>query len=532
MNYSSYNSNQPQQQQPYYEYDPSQIQLQPYDQSSYAAATYQPSSYYAAAAAYNQQYAAAAAYYPTAVDTTPVQHSYYQTESNPVHPPGVNPAEPNPLAQPNNLPIGPSSQYRGGGGRSFRRGGRGRGQFNRGRGRGVGGGRHFPSHSSGPAISDVPGSSAAAGATYEVQGSASVSAQVQTAPVQPQPRGVFCDICKIECNTSEVMQVHLQGKKHLKNVRLHEAKQRHNPINGPQISQNPTSELNSTDQSVIAQESEDPTKSMTSEIAADNKDEMMLQNNVGETSDVPTEEPDGLRIENSGARDRGLKRKTRGAKGGRKQMRTTDGSVPEQHIAITCELCNVKCDTQRVYQAHITGKKHMKRAYGYQGPAGVGNQALVGLGNQALVGVGNQAPSEVVGPQALPGAAGLQALYPPDINALATAINAQVQQGDNDPQVLLAQLLVNALTQAQGSNTAPPNGTLAAQTPAPASVAGSGNDPQLAQTQVSEVAADVGVGNPTGEIKNEMLSVPLESNAHEGSTNVVPKTEGGNSETK
>jgi len=103
MNYSSYNPNQPQQQQPYYEYDPSQIQLQPYDQSSYAAAaaTYQPSSYYAAAAAYNQQYAA---YYPTAVDTTPVQHSYYQTEPNPVHPPGVNPAEPNPV-QHNNLPV-------------------------------------------------------------------------------------------------------------------------------------------------------------------------------------------------------------------------------------------------------------------------------------------------------------------------------------------------------------------------------------------------------------------------------------------
>jgi len=101
MNYSSYNPNQPQQQ-PYYEYDPSQIQLQPYDQSSYAAAaTYQPSSYYAAAAAYNQQYAAA--YYPTAVDTTPVQHSYYQTEPNPVHPPGVNP-EPNPV-QHNNLPV-------------------------------------------------------------------------------------------------------------------------------------------------------------------------------------------------------------------------------------------------------------------------------------------------------------------------------------------------------------------------------------------------------------------------------------------
>ncbi|GAU30812.1 hypothetical protein TSUD_267320 [Trifolium subterraneum] len=402
----------------------------------------------------------------------------------------------------------------GGGGRSFRRGGRGRGQFSRGRGRGVGSGRNFPSHSSGVAISDVHGASAA-GATYAVQGSSSVSAQVQTAPVQPPPHGVFCDICKIECNTSEVMQVHLKGKKHLKNMRLHEAKQRHGAINGSESSQIPTSQLNSTEQPMIAQESEDPTKNMSSEIAADNNNvEIKLQNNIGETSGVQAEEPEGLSIENSGARGRGLKRKLRGGKG-RKQARTADGSNPEQAVAITCELCNVKCDTQRVYQAHISGKKHMKRAYGPQA-----------VGNQPLARVGNQAPSE-----ALSAVAGLQALYPPDINALANAINAQVQQGDNDPQVLLAQLLVNALSQAQGSTAAPANGSLAAQTPTPIAGAGSSYDPQLVQAQVSEAVAHAGVGNLTEESKNETVSVPLESNAHEGS-NVGSQNEGGSSETK
>jgi hypothetical protein len=414
--------------------------------------------------------------------------------------------------------IGSSSQYRGGGGRSFRRGGRGRGQFNRGRGRVVGSGRHFPSHSSGVTISDVPAASAA-GATYAVQGSSSVSAQVQTAPVQAPPHGVFCEICKIECNTSEVMQVHLKGKKHLKNMRLHEAKQRHSAINGSESSQIPTSQLNSTEQPMIAQESEDPAKNVSSEIAAGNNNvEIKLQNNVGETSDVQAEEPEGLSIENSGARGRGLKRKLRGGKG-RKQARTADGSNPDQNVAITCELCNVKCDTQRVYQAHISGKKHMKRAYGPQA-----------VGNQALARVANQASSEL-GPQALSGVAGLQALYPPDINALANAINAQVQQGDNDPQVLLAQLLVNALSQAQGSTAAPVNGSLAAQTPTPIAGADSSYDPQLLQGQVSEVAAHAGVGNLTEESKNEIVSVPPESNAHEGS-NVGTQNEGGSSETK
>lgn len=410
--------------------------------------------------------------------------------------------------------IGPS-QYRGRGGRSFRRGGRGRGQLSHGRGRGVGGGRHFPS---GLAISDAPGASAAAG------GSLSVSAQA----VQPPQRMVCCEICKVECNTQEVMELHKKGKKHLKNVRIHEAKQRCNAINGPQNGQIPTSELNSTDQPVVAQDSEDPTKNMSSETTADNdKVEIMSQNNVGETSEVPAEEPDELRMENSGARGRGLKRKIRGGKG-RKQMRTADGSnptqvsKPEQALAYTCELCNVKCDTQTVYQSHLSGKKHLKRAYG--------NQAFVGVANQASVGIGNQTLSEV-GPQALSGVVGLQAIYPPDINALAEAINAQVQQGDNDPQVLLAQLLMNVLSQAQGSATAPPNGSLAGQTPTLTSVAGSSSQLALVQTQASEIAVHVGMENPNGESKNETLSVPLESNAHEDS-NVGTQIEGESSEMK
>lgn len=40
----------------------------------------------------------------------------------------------------------------------------------------------------------------------------------------------------------------------------------------------------------------------------------------------------------------------------RKLTRTADDLQPDLAVAITCELRNVKCDTQRVYQAHITGK--------------------------------------------------------------------------------------------------------------------------------------------------------------------------------
>lgn len=413
--------------------------------------------------------------------------------------------------------IGPS-QYRGRGGRSFKRGGRGGASYH-GRGRGVGGGRHFRSHSAAPA---------AAGATFVAQSSSSVSeqtlpkpARVQTATVQP--RMVYCEICKVECNTPEIMEQHKNGKKHKKNVIVHEKMQRYNAINGQQNEQVPTPQLNPTDQPMNIQESEEkksPAKIVSSEITADNqKDEIKLQNNVGETSEVPAEMPEGITMENTAARGRGLKRKGRGGKG-RKHLRTADGSKlvqvskPEQPIVFTCELCNVKCESQVVYQSHVTGKKHLKRAHGHQAPSGVGNETSSGVGHQAL-----------------PAAVGLQALYPPDINALANAINAQVQQGDNDPQVLLAQLLVNVLSQAQGSATAPLNGPLAVQTPTPTSVAGSSYQPLLAQTQVSEITEHViGMGIPAEGLRSEMSSVPLESNAHEGSS-VSTQIEGGSSET-
>nr|KYP42139.1 hypothetical protein KK1_036453 [Cajanus cajan] len=471
MDYSGYNyQHQPQHQQHSYGYDPSQIQIQPYDQS------YAYQQYYA----YNPQYA----YFPN----THQPQFQYQPEPPPLHPPGVNPTAPEPA------PTGPS-QYRGRGGRGgrpFRGAGRGRGH---GRGHGVGGGRHVPSHSSGPAISNLP-------------------ARVQ--PPVP-PRKACCEICKVECNTPEILEQHRNGKKHQKNMRVHEELQRRNAINGQQSGQIPTSELNLTDQPEKVQESEKngpPKQNMATGVIVDNhKKEIQLQNNAGNISEVPAEVPEGKTIDNSAAGSRGLKRKKKGGKGV-KYMRTNDGSKavePAQTVSFKCELCDVKCESQVVYQSHVTGRKHLsrlRRAHEYQASSGVGQQ------------------------QPLSGAhLGLQALYPTDINALSNAINAQVQQGDNDPQVLLAQLLMTVLSQGQVPATAPLAGAVAAQVPAPTSMAGPSYEPQLLQTQVSGITAHVQMENSSGGTKSELLPVPLGSNTQPGSS-VSTQIEGGGSETK
>ncbi|KAE9610786.1 hypothetical protein Lal_00021140 [Lupinus albus] len=496
MDYSAYNiqQQQQQQQQEAYNYDPTSYQIQPYNHS-YSYQQYYP---------YSQQYP----YYPSLphTDTTYQPHLQYQPEPNPVHPPGVNPTATEPVSRtPAHVPTGPS-QYRGRGGRAFRGGGRGRG-------RRLNGGKHFPSHAP-----------AAAGATSVIHPSSSVSGQtpahVPAAPLQPPSRHVQCEICKVECNTPEILEQHKNGKRHKKNMKVHEELQRRKGTNGQQSVLIHSPQLNLTYQPKQGQESEKkgfPTgymgsevtaingqqsllipntqsnytatqvqENMGSEVTADNhKADKELQNNEGQTSQVPAEELAGKSTDNSAVRGRGLKRKTKGGRGG-KSMRTDDGSrrrvePPKPQLAKTfiCEVCNVKCESQVVYDSHLVGKKHMARLNRVHG-------------RQSTV-------------------VGFQTLYPStDINALANAINVQIQQGDSDPQVLLAQLLVTLISQTQQPATTPTSSSLAAtQIPASTSVAGSSNELQLSQTQTSETTSNVEMGNPSGEANNMLLSAPL-----------------------
>ncbi|KAK7256547.1 hypothetical protein RIF29_30000 [Crotalaria pallida] len=375
--------------------------------------------------------------------------------------------------------IGPP-QYRGRGrrgGRPYRRGGRG--HFNnrgrapyRGRGRGrVGDGRHLPSPS-GPAISNVADAPAAE-ATSVVQPVPLESSHVPlldptqgpAASLQPQVVAkLWCEICKAECNSPEIMQQHINGKRHKKNLLVHEELQRRKDVNGQQSGQISTPQLNLT-----IQESE----------TVNLKDETKQQNIVGGTSEVPAEALEGEPSGNSAT--------LKGCRGS-KYMRANDGSrkpvEPKQAVSFICELCNVKCESPVAYNSHRTGKKHManfKRVCGHQG---------------------------------LNGEAGMQQLQPPDANDLSNSNNSQVQQsvgvqqGVSDPQVLLAQLLMTVqtvLSQVQVPATAPLSGPVAAQTQA---VAGSSHKQQnLSQTRASGGStAHLESENVNAETKTQLLS--------------------------
>ncbi|GFY81166.1 hypothetical protein Acr_01g0009750 [Actinidia rufa] len=220
--------------------------------------------------------------------------------------------------------IGPITYAGGGrrGGRPFRGGGPGRfgsrsngsGPPFRGRGRGRGRGDRFPP----PADN----------ATACAQGESS-----QT-PVWPPPRMAWCELCRVDCNTPEILEQHKNGKRHKKNLQAFE--EFHNSR-------------------VVARQNEKNEKNEGSENKpppTGGKQVETEQEKVSGEAEL-TEEPETKPgKDHFGGQERGLKRKMRGGWGG-KFMRIHEGSrrpveppKPKQVIPFVCELCNVKCESQ------------------------------------------------------------------------------------------------------------------------------------------------------------------------------------------
>ncbi|THF97549.1 hypothetical protein TEA_023551 [Camellia sinensis var. sinensis] len=302
--------------------------------------------------------------------------------------------------------------YTGGGrrgGRPFR--GRGSGLTFRGRGRGRGRGGPFPARANNPSAF--------------VQGESSGTGQAPFAanatPVWPPPRMAWCELCRVDCNTLDILEQHKNGKRHRKNLQVYEELQK---LNSLLVGQNEQTTVAEVKQEVPiqpekvkgAEDKQPPQDNLASGAVTENKVETE-QKKISE--EAASTEGRGL----------GFKRKMRGGRGG-KWMRTHEGSrrpveppKPKQVVPLVCELCNVKCDSQVVFESHLTGKKHVANTKRFQG-----HQAMLG-----------QAALQALYPalQALYPA--LQALYPPNPDA-STSLGPQSYQGVHDSQGLFNQL--------------------------------------------------------------------------------------------
>ncbi|KAJ0048798.1 hypothetical protein Pint_15868 [Pistacia integerrima] len=205
-------------------------------------------------------------------------------------------------------------------------------------------------------------------------------------------KAAWCELCRVNCTSLEILEQHKNGKRHKKNLqRTEELRKIVKPITEVQNEQEPVAEskIEVPQHQKFAQggqENDSAGNIGTETIHDKNKMEADNQNNAEEQSEVPAKEFSDLqagkpRMDADNWRC-GMKWKMRGGGGG-KRMKMFGSSrqpmeppKPKVVIPLICDLCNVKCDTREVFDRHLSGKKHiakLKRFEGHQamyGPMG------------------------------------------------------------------------------------------------------------------------------------------------------------------
>ncbi|KAJ8476858.1 hypothetical protein OPV22_020585 [Ensete ventricosum] len=122
-------------------------------------------------------------------------------------------------------------------------------------------------------------------------------------------QSAYCEICKINCDTQEVLTIHKQGKKHQKN-------------------------LQKLQESITAKEKQEPVATVEKETSV-----VEEEKSVGEQQ----------------KRKRGALATTEELE--EKKRRVLEGGAAAEEVKV-CTLCNVVVNSQKVYEYHIAGQKH------------------------------------------------------------------------------------------------------------------------------------------------------------------------------
>lgn len=207
-------------------------------------------------------------------------------------------------------------------------------------------------------------------------------------PCQP----AYCELCKVDCNSLEIFEQHKNGKKHQKNLKAHNGLQTLNKV-------------------VV----EEQKPEIQSQIEVKIGEQTAIEAGVSEESAAMKRKK--MSLESQG---NGLKIKKKNGKAA-KRLKSDDGSkrpvepVKPKVVPLVCELCNVKCESPMVFQAHLTGKKHLTNIKRFHG-----EQAIVG-----------QAAVEALYPALQVWYPALQALFKGDMSTLISELQ---QQGYLDAQ--------------------------------------------------------------------------------------------------
>ncbi|XP_076929937.1 uncharacterized protein LOC143594537 [Bidens hawaiensis] len=192
---------------------------------------------------------------------------------------------------------------------------------------------------------------------------------------QPPARTAWCEVCKIDCTTDEVLNVHNNGRRHKKNLqKLQRMKSAsagagagtvaHQTVVQTEKDETPTSDVAPEVQESVPETETEPDKTDKQMEAGDDNEKLETVKN-----EVDNQEKKDRTTRKMKRGSRGI----RGARGGAKRMRVAGPRIRKEVMPLVCDLCNVKCDTQEVFDRHVAGKKHRSKVKRFEG-----HQAMYG----------------------------------------------------------------------------------------------------------------------------------------------------------
>ncbi|XP_008776992.2 zinc finger protein 346-like [Phoenix dactylifera] len=122
-------------------------------------------------------------------------------------------------------------------------------------------------------------------------------------------KSVYCEVCKIDCNSQEVLNSHKLGKKHMRNLQKLQESITPKPMNAPVMTAGKENVVTDKDKVVDAQ----------------------IKRKV-----VPASKQD---LET-------------------KKRKVLEGGATAAAVRV-CSLCNVVCNSQKVFDLHVAGQKHL-----------------------------------------------------------------------------------------------------------------------------------------------------------------------------
>ncbi|KAI3820871.1 hypothetical protein L1987_08421 [Smallanthus sonchifolius] len=183
-----------------------------------------------------------------------------------------------------------------------------------------------------------------------------------------------CELCGITCNTNEMFKIHITGKKHLKKMK--DSGQMPNLPLTPIASQDtPTANPESNEGKTVGLHETKPVCEICG-ISCDT-DEMMKFHTAGKKHRKNLEKSEKLIGPNPalttepaatpmviGPLQEGIKRKNKGGTDEdveAKKQKIVQGGASSDAVQ-TCNLCNVVCNSPRVFISHLAGQKHAAMA--------------------------------------------------------------------------------------------------------------------------------------------------------------------------